>query len=151
MQKEENKFLDTDVFEGMPSISAVIKSIESGISDRRIITVYIDQQKIRSKAKEIGFIKFKASSLHFDIEFVNNSIIDSMTVGNTHGGIVAVCSERTIPTLSDACIKQNGIYYMLDGIEVRLGVDYLENKEELDELADKVIYTGAIDAYFDYK
>ena len=40
---------------------------------------------------------------------------------------------------------------LLDGIEVRLGVDYLENKEELDALADKVVYTGAIDAYFDYK
>lgn len=40
---------------------------------------------------------------------------------------------------------------LLEGIEVRLGVDYLENKEELDALADKVIYTGAIDAYFDYK
>jgi len=40
---------------------------------------------------------------------------------------------------------------MLEGIEVRLGIDYLENKEELDRLADKVIYTGAIDAYFDYK
>ncbi len=40
---------------------------------------------------------------------------------------------------------------MLDGIEVRLGIDYLENKAELDKLADKVVYTGAIDAYFDYK
>ena len=40
---------------------------------------------------------------------------------------------------------------MLDGIEVRLGVDYLENKNELDNCAEKVIYTGAIDAYFDYK
>lgn len=40
---------------------------------------------------------------------------------------------------------------MLDGIEVRLGVDYLQNKAELDTLADKVVYTGPIDAYFDYK
>ena len=40
---------------------------------------------------------------------------------------------------------------MLDGIEVRLGVDYLANKDELDALADRVVYTGAIDAYFDYK
>ena len=39
---------------------------------------------------------------------------------------------------------------MLEGIEVRLGVDYLENKKELDKLADKVIYTGPIDAYFNY-
>ena len=40
---------------------------------------------------------------------------------------------------------------MLDGIEVRLGVDYLEQKTELDTLADKVVYTGPIDAYFDYR
>ena len=40
---------------------------------------------------------------------------------------------------------------LLDGIEVRLSTDYLENKEELDQLADKVVYTGPIDAYFDYK
>jgi len=40
---------------------------------------------------------------------------------------------------------------LLDGIEVRLGVDYLENKAEYDAMADKVVYTGAIDAYFDYK
>lgn len=40
---------------------------------------------------------------------------------------------------------------MLDGIEVRLNTDYLENKDELDKLVEKVVYTGAIDAYFDYK
>lgn len=40
---------------------------------------------------------------------------------------------------------------MLDGIDVQLNTDYLENKEELDALADKVIYTGPIDAYFGYK
>ena len=40
---------------------------------------------------------------------------------------------------------------MLEGIEVRLNTDYLENKEELDSLADKVVYTGPIDAYFNYK
>ena len=40
---------------------------------------------------------------------------------------------------------------MLDGIEVRLNVDYFEHREELDALADRVIYTGPIDAYFGYK
>ena len=39
---------------------------------------------------------------------------------------------------------------MLEGIEVRLNTDYLEHKEELDALAEKVVYTGAIDAYFGY-
>lgn len=40
---------------------------------------------------------------------------------------------------------------ILDGIEVRLNTDYLENKEELDSLAEKIVYTGPIDAYFGYK
>ena len=40
---------------------------------------------------------------------------------------------------------------MLEGIEVRLNTDYFEHKAELDVLADKVIYTGPIDAYFDFK
>ena len=40
---------------------------------------------------------------------------------------------------------------LLDGIEVRLNTDYLEHKVELDALADKVVYTGPIDAYFGFK
>lgn len=39
---------------------------------------------------------------------------------------------------------------ILDGIEVRLGEDYLEDKAKWDGMAKKVVYTGPIDAYFDY-
>jgi UDP-galactopyranose mutase len=40
---------------------------------------------------------------------------------------------------------------LLDGIEVRLNTDYLANREELSKLAEKIVYTGPIDAYFDYQ
>ena len=40
---------------------------------------------------------------------------------------------------------------MLKGVEVRLGVDYFEHKDELDLLADKVLYTGPIDQFYDYE
>lgn len=40
---------------------------------------------------------------------------------------------------------------MLEGTDVRLGTDYLADKENLDRLAKKVIYTGPIDAYFGYQ
>ena len=40
---------------------------------------------------------------------------------------------------------------LLDGIEIRLNTDYLESKAELDALANKIVYTGPIDAYFDYR
>ena len=39
---------------------------------------------------------------------------------------------------------------MLKGIDVRIGVDYLEHKDELNALVDNIIYTGEIDRYFDY-
>lgn len=39
---------------------------------------------------------------------------------------------------------------MLKGVEVRLNADYFTDKEYYDTLADKVIYTGEIDRYFDY-
>lgn len=39
---------------------------------------------------------------------------------------------------------------MLNGTEIKLGVDYLENKAELDSLAKTVVFTGSIDSYFNY-
>ena len=40
---------------------------------------------------------------------------------------------------------------MLKGIEIRLNTDYLTNQEELDALADKIVYTGEIDKFFNYQ
>ncbi len=40
---------------------------------------------------------------------------------------------------------------MLDGIEVRLNTDYLADRAKWDALADRVVYTGPIDAFFDYR
>lgn len=42
------------------------------------------------------------------------------------------------------------VEHLLEGMEVRLNTDYLEQKEELDRLAETVVYTGPIDAYFGY-
>lgn len=39
---------------------------------------------------------------------------------------------------------------MLDGIEVRLNTDYLKDKEEWNKKAETIVYTGPVDAYFDY-
>lgn len=45
----------------------------------------------------------------------------------------------------------NMIERMLEGIEVRLNVDYLKNKSLYENIAEKIIYTGAVDEYFDYR
>ena len=40
---------------------------------------------------------------------------------------------------------------MLDGIEVRLNCDFFENREELENIANKIIFTGPIDKYYNYQ
>ncbi|MBP3232352.1 MAG: UDP-galactopyranose mutase [Anaerovibrio sp.] len=40
---------------------------------------------------------------------------------------------------------------LLDGIEVRLGVDYLKHRPEYEQMAEKIMYTGPIDEFFDYR
>ena len=43
------------------------------------------------------------------------------------------------------------IYGLLEGVETKLNADFFENREYWMSIADKVVYTGAIDEYFDYK
>lgn len=40
---------------------------------------------------------------------------------------------------------------MLDGVEIRLNTNFFKNREELESLADKVVFTGMIDEFYDYK
>lgn len=40
---------------------------------------------------------------------------------------------------------------MLDGIDVKLNYDFFEHKEELENIANKIVFTGQIDKYYDYK
>lgn len=117
MQKETNKMTESDLMEGMSSISAVIKAIEAGHTDRRILSVFIDSAKKRSKRREISFLSRKSKELGFRIEFCDEATISEFTVGNSHGGIIAFCSERNIPALTKSAIKPNGVYYLLEGVE----------------------------------
>ena len=52
-----------------------------------------------------------------------------------------------IPTEGYTKLVEN----LLDGIEVRLNCDYLENRDTLDALAERVVYTGPIDAFFGFR
>ena len=117
MIKESEKFTDGLIFEGMTSISSVINSPES--NDRKICRVIYDRSKEKSKYKELSFLRHQSERLNFPLEAVSAEEIDSLTIGNSHGGIIAFCSPRTIPYLEVGTdkIKKNGFYVMLEGIE----------------------------------
>ncbi len=116
-QKEAEKFIDSAIMEGMFSIRAILRANENGINDRKIEKILFDREKTRSKFREYGFLKAKSAEYGFPIELVDGKMIDEMTIGTSHGGIVALCTERTVPTVKEMNIKENGFYVMLEGIE----------------------------------
>ena len=117
MQKEDTKFISSTVFEGMTSIRSVIKAIDNGTSDRRIEKILFDGEKLYKIAKEVGYFRAVSDKYGFILEKTDNEQLEKITLGTSHGGIVAICSERTIPTLSPEKIKPNGFYAMIQGIE----------------------------------
>ncbi len=115
MLKEEQRFVASDILEGMTSISALLNSGE--VNDRKIEKILIDRAKRRSKAPQIGYLTAKSHELGFPVEFVDAEEIDRLSVGNTHGGILALCSARTVPSLRSEDIRPGGFYVYLEGIE----------------------------------
>ena len=115
MIKEEQRFISSDILEGMTSISALLNSTEE--NDRKIEKLLIDRAKRKSRAAEIGFLTAKSHELGFSIEFVAEEEIAAHSIGNTHGGIIAFCSPRTLPTLSKEVISSDSFYVYLEGIE----------------------------------
>ena len=117
MQKEIQKFSDSDIMEGVPSISALIKGIENRTNTRQIRRILFDKSKTDSKRRELHFLQAKAREMSFEVELTDRAIIDDLCIGNSHGGIIALCSGRTIPSLSSDVIKDNGVYFILEGVE----------------------------------
>lgn len=119
MIKEETKFIPSCVFEGMTSIRAILKSIDAGINNRRIEKILFDKEKNDKISKEIGYLKAVSKNYGYELEGIDSSTLDSYTLGNTHGGIIALCGEREIPPLSSLSLNlsKNGFYVMIQGIE----------------------------------
>ena len=112
MIKESDRQKPSVIFEGMTSISAVIKG-----GKREIIKVLYDSSKEKSKAKELGFLRHKSRELGFEIISTTAEEIDKYTTGNTHGGIIAECTEHIVPCFESDKIVRDGFYVMIEGIE----------------------------------
>ena len=103
------------ILEGMTSLSALLNSPES--NDRKIERVWIDETKKGQRRAEIGFLTAKSVECGFALEFVPKEKIDAVATGHTNGGIVAFCTDRTIPDLTADQIRLGGFYVFLEGME----------------------------------
>lgn len=117
MIKEEIRYTAGTVLEGMTSISALLAAREAGINDRPIKEIYFDRAKKEKKAREFGFLAVKCEALEIPLSLVSAEEIDAITVGNTHGGAVALCGERTLPAPTPENLPENGFLCLLEGIE----------------------------------
>ena len=118
MQKEDIKFLDSTVFEGMTSIRAIIKANEAGFNDRKIEKILFDKEKLNKIHKEIGYLKAISAKMDFEVMESDAAALNEITLGASHGGIVAITGDRTLPCLSpDTEIEPDGFYAMIQGIE----------------------------------
>lgn len=118
MIKEESRFISSTVFEGMTSIRALIDNLKNAVPNaRNIEKILYDEAKAKSKSKEISYLKKMAQIFGFSIESTDESNINNLTVGNSHGGIIAFCQERNYSKIDAIDLPSNGFYVMIEGIE----------------------------------
>ncbi len=120
---ESDKQQPENLFEGMTSIRAVIKSIEDGSSDRRIVRILFDESKRRSRSGELSYLKAMSYKLGYELAVVSGDEISSLAIGTTHGGILCEATPRSYPRLSEAAISEQfpdpatQFFAMIEGIE----------------------------------
>ncbi len=122
MKKEYERFGDSNVFEGIVSLRVLIANMEKQASgdspsDRRILSVYYDSERAKKEKKEAAWLGHRAEALGFSLILCDRDEINDMAVGNTHGGVVAACSDRPLPKLTIDVVQERGFYVMLEGIE----------------------------------
>ncbi len=101
----------------MTSLNAVVHS-----NSRRILRIFVDGDRMKSKKRELSFITKICKEKDIALEFCDGNVIDSMSTGTSHGGVIFECGDRELPCVSSADLSQdsdglNGFYVMLEGIE----------------------------------
>ena len=114
MIKENIRYTDGCIFEGMVSISAVLNS---AVSDRKIKRVLYDAEREDKLSRTLSYLKHKAEERGFELVRTDKAELDGLTVGSSHGGIIAECTGRSVPEIERGDIKENGFYVFLEGIE----------------------------------
>lgn len=115
-KNENSKFADSDIFEGIISFRAVTESIETRNSNRKILKVLFAEENKKGNGKLLGYLKAKSYVHGFTLETVPLSYIDSICSGNSHGGIVFICSVRKYTAIPREH-TDSGFFALLEGIE----------------------------------
>ncbi len=117
MQKEETRHIHSNVMEGMTSISALLGAKATGGNDRVIYEIWFDKAKKEKKARELGFLTAKCRELNIALKMTDADAINALAIGNTHGGVIALCGDRTLRCPTAENLPKNGFLCYLEGLE----------------------------------
>ena len=121
-EKKESEIIEPKNLEEQ-AISLVGKTIYE-----KLVKGYTEKQW-GQKATELPSFIIKRLPVRFTYD---NNYFNDLYQGIPIGGYTAIIEK------------------MLEGIEVKLNCDYFEHKEELDNLAEKIVFTGPIDQFYNY-
>ena len=114
MIKEQDKFTDSNLFEGMVSIRAVLEMQGSLYNDRRITEILYADERAASHGKELAWLSHRAQEFGFSITRCPMETLDTMTIGSSHGGVVARTTQRTLPALTKEIVSSLPIEILCD-------------------------------------
>lgn len=119
MIKESVKFQDSTILEGMTSIRGLLAGIRDAGNTRRILRICVCEDSAVKLQKEIRFFTQLSKTMQFTVDTESASFFDQYTVGNTHGGVIAFCTDRPLPRLCDcySTFPERGFLAMIQGIE----------------------------------
>ncbi len=117
MKKEASRFVTSNVMEGMTSISALLAAKQQGQNDRPIFEIWFDESKKSKKARELAFLQARCREQQIPLIFKKTEEIEQQCVGNTHGGVIALCGERTLQQPTREVLPKDAFICYIEGIE----------------------------------
>ena len=105
------------VFEGMVSVRALIDAMKNQETDRKITALLYSSDRQKSHMKEYAYLCHRGEDFGFPVIPTPKQELEKRATGSSHGGVLALCTERTLPPLTNAVLKTDGFYVMMEGIE----------------------------------
>ncbi len=97
------------IVEGKIAVKAIIQG-----NKRKVYQVYIDRKK---KDKDTSFIISQAKKHKIPVLFCERKQIDELASGTTHGGVIALCGDRTYQNINDYVNKDHLFLALIEGVE----------------------------------
>lgn len=105
------------IVEGNISVKAVLLA-----QKREIIKIIVDEKK---KDRDTAFILRQAQQRAIEIIQSSREAIDELAQGKTHGGLIAICNERSFQTLQEVIHKDSVFLALIEGVEDPFNFGYI--------------------------